>query len=148
MSKLYTPIQINGELFNPVTPKDLELYERELYIDREGNLYFGNASGAATQINANKAKEAALAYNLGNEESFFQFDNVSKAARIADIKITSNGKIEGNNTAINAFTITNSALNNSNISGLQNLILSANMWGTALPTTNLEHGRVFFLVNE
>lgn len=158
--KLYTIIQINGELQGP-KPADLKLLERELYIDDQGYLWFGDKNEIPQQINANKANEANVAMNVGNAESFFQYDNDRKEIFIGkNLGITQytdlneksfiimQGYGSTNGPIIDNFKINNSELKDISVKNLTNLTLRDDMWGTSLPTDNLEHGRVFFLVNE
>lgn len=155
--KLYTIIQINGELQGP-KPADLKLLERELYIDDQGYLWFGDKNEIPQQINSNKANEANVAMNVGNAESFFQYDNNRKEITIGkNLGITSHLDLDGNtvivlqgdgNPIIDNFKMNNSQLKDISIKDLTNLTLTEDMWGTSLPQENLEHGRVFFLVNE
>lgn len=153
---LYTPIQINGELSRPVDSSTLNLLERELFIDNQGNLYFGNMNGTATQINADKANVATLANNLGSNNDTFILDNINQTGKLGSVQISHDKEqmlstFDGLGTILKQFQLNSSNLNNCRINSVQTMTLSEGkdkMWGTELPTDNLQHGRIFFLVSE
>ena len=150
---LYTPIQINGELSNPIDSSSLKLLERELFVDNKGNLYFGNMNGTATQINANKANLANVANNLGMQDSTFMLDNDSLTGKLGSIQLTHDEKnalttLDGLGTILKQFQLNSSNVNECRLNEVKNMTLSKDVWGTKLPTDNLQHGRVFFLVSE
>lgn len=150
---VYTPIQINGELSTQVDASTLKLLERELFIDRQGNLYFGNMNGTATQINANKANSATVANNLGSQDSTFMLDNDSLTGKLGSIQLTHDEEnalstLDGLGTILKQFQLNSSNVNACRLNDIKNMTLSSDVWGTKLPTDNLQHGRVFFLVSE
>ena len=149
LNKLYTIIQINGELNNS-KPSDLKLLERELYVDNAGNLLYGDTNGNPKQINADKANKATWADNLGSEESLAFITN--SGIRLGSINIGSkyiNGQYDNTRKVdMLNFNIQDSIFNEGQITNLNTLTIKEDMWGTELPTDNLQHGRVFFLVSE
>lgn len=146
LNKLYTIIQINGELNNS-KPSDLKLLERELYIDNLGNLLYGDINGNPKQINADKANKATWADNLGSENGLAYISDSD--IRLGNINIDSEIMDGNNKVALQNFNINDSIFNQGNITALNTMtIIKESMWGTKLPTDNLQHGRVFFLVSE
>ena len=149
-NKLYTTIQINGELELKIPVSDVSLLERELYIDTEGNLYCGNTSGKPIiHINANKANHATKADNLGNSDLPFSIDNVKGIASLNGLVFNELHEIIGSGiVSMKDFSLKDSSFANGTITNLNTMTLNSDMWGTKLPTDNLQHGRVFFLVSE
>ena len=150
---LYNPIQINGELSTPIDSSSLKLLERELFVDNKGNLYFGNMNGTATQVNANKANLANVANNLGMQDSTFMLDNDSLTGKLGSIQLTHDEKtalttLDGLGTILKQFQLNSSNVNECRLNEIKNMTLSKDVWGTKLPTDNLQHGRIFFLVSE
>ena len=155
-NKLYIPIQINGDLNSKVDPNKLELLPRELFVDKEGNLYFGNLQ-KVDQVNANKANQAQWGLNLGKgekEQSFFKFDNEKQTGNLDNLIISKEGtltKLNGNNSVVfSQVDLDASTFKNGSINNLNKLVLSKSLWDKKLPTdtSNFENGRVFFLVSE
>lgn len=149
LNKLYTIIQINGEL-NSSKPSDLKLLERELYLDNAGNLLYGDTNGNPKQINADKANKATWADNLGFENGLafitnarIRLGSINIGPRHIDGQYNNTGKVDMFN-----FNIQDSIFNEGQITNLNTMTLNNDMWGTKLPTDNLQHGRVFFLVSE
>lgn len=150
---LYTPIQINGELSTPIDSSALKLLERELFVDNKGNLYFGNMNGTATQVNANKANLATVANNLGVQDSTFMLDNDSLTGKLGSIQLIHDEEnalttLDGLGTILKQFQLNSSNVNECRLNEVKNMTLSKDVWGTKLPTDNLQHGRIFFLVSE
>lgn len=149
LNKLYTIIQINGEL-EKSKPNDLKLSERELYVDKESNLYYGNVSGEPIQINANKANESTISLNLGKEQLPFKINN-DKSNPSADLNglVFSDKQIDGSRVdSMKNFSLNDSTFTRGNISDLNSMTLSDDMWGVELPKGTQPHGKVFFLVSQ
>lgn len=160
-NKLYTSIQINGELFSTTDVDKLKLLERELFVDNKNNLWFGK-NGKATQVNAKECESSILSINLGNSESVFRINNDDKTANLNGLKFIENK--EGNVvskeidasevTSLNNFKLKqssfeNGTFNNGDILQLNNMTLAENkMWGTEIPSNDVVHGQLFFLVSE
>lgn len=149
VNKLYTIIQINGEL-EKSKPNDLKLSERELYVDKESNLYYGNITGEPIQINANKANESTMSINLGKEQLPFKINN-DKSNPTADLNglVFTDKQINGSNVnSMKNFSLNDSTFTGGSILNLNNMTLSEDMWGVELPKGTQSHGKVFFLISQ
>lgn len=155
-NKLFVPIQINGELSKATNIKTLTLLERELYIDNEGNLYYGNVGGSPLKVKAKSAEISDVATNVGNSGSFVQVTQSAQEMFAGILHILNDSsdtvlkKRSGNSGSVKleGLIFDSGVVNASNITDLKYVTLNSNMWGTNLPTSDLVDGRLFFQVSE
>lgn len=136
MSILNIPIQINGGTDKNSSDK-YQLKPRELYINTNTyKLYCGNADGVPTIVNCGAADIANV---LGGSGKFvwIDSDDSNKGARIGNIMFYENRCEPKDNDVV--------TLKDFNVSNLQLLTLSSNVYGKNLPS-NPVNGQVFFKI--
>ena len=135
MSVLNIPIQINGGEIDKQ-----QLKPRELYINTKTNkLYYGKDNGVATPVRCAYADSATTATVLGGSDKFvwINSEDLSKGAKIGNIMFYENRCEPKDNAVI--------TLKDFNLSNLQSLTLSSNVYGKDLPS-NPVNGQVFFKI--
>ena len=135
MSVLNIPIQINGGEIDKQ-----QLKPRELYINTKTNkLYYGKDNGVATPVRCVYADNATNATALGGSDKlvWINSEDLSKGAKIGNIIFYENRCEPKNNAVV--------TLKDFNLSNLQSLTLSSNVYGKDLPS-NPVNGQVFFKI--
>lgn len=135
MSILNIPIQINGGEIDKQ-----QLKPRELYINTKTNkLYYGKDNGVATPVRCVYADNATNATVLGGSDKlvWINSEDLSKGAKIGNIIFYENRCEPKNNAVV--------TLKDFNLSNLQSLTLSSNVYGKDLPS-NPVNGQVFFKI--
>ena len=135
MSVLNIPIQINGGEIDKQ-----QLKPRELYINTKTNkLYYGKDNGVATPVRCVYTDNATNATGLGGSDKlvWINSEDLSKGAKIGNIIFYENRCEPKNNAVV--------TLKDFNLSNLQSLTLSSNVYGKDLPS-NPVNGQVFFKI--
>lgn len=147
MSILNVPIQINGDL-NNINPPSSGLRDRELYITKDGYLYFGmdNAPHAAKVLWSPEARDIVGKWcNITNNDEEALFGHITVSGYEDRTEVIGDNAREIKKCYIRNFIATNFSLQSSDIIDLNKLVLNSNMYGKTLPKSGTD-GQVFFLV--
>ena len=167
--KLNVPISINGDLSKG---KPSTLLEGELYVDKDGNLYYGNISGTPLKVNSGKADNSENAKvsitstgigmdtngkdlnhpiyihikdfdSNGYSNSNVRIGNVILEERKKGIwDLISNGDKSPEKVPVSDATI----LDRFNLKNIRGMHLTEELYGNKLPT-NAVKGQVFFKIS-
>jgi hypothetical protein len=111
-SVLNIPIQINGDVTQSSTPSTL--MARELYICKDGRLYYGNDQGNATEILPTKVVK-----QFGEENSPFYFNNETSEGKLFEISTISKVNNTDTKVTISNLCLIDSSIQNSSLSNTE-----------------------------
>lgn len=153
-NKLIVPIQINGNMDQTVAPN--KLLERELFINKEGYVYYGTKNGDSVgEVKVKKADHADTSHSTntigttkldGSKYETPIYINIGGSSRIGYVPINSTitdntNTWSGYNETLNVRTV----LDNFRLTNVDILTASKAMYGDKLPTT-AKPGQIFFRI--